>query len=142
MDMFDLRQAIERGYQFPVIARLLLRAEIEVQNKAAELRLRLPRLVRAKSVSRLFIEQHVGRIAEHDPKKGSQQPFWSDAGEPRTNQDAGDRPAEQREQKPDIHMAKAEMTDQRRSSTTSNWSPKESTAPGTSVGVQPSLRVR
>jgi hypothetical protein len=38
MDMFDLRQAIERGYQFPVIARLLLRTEIEVRNKAAELR--------------------------------------------------------------------------------------------------------
>jgi len=43
MDMSDLRQAIERGYQFPVIARLLLRTEIEVRNKAAELRLRLPR---------------------------------------------------------------------------------------------------
>jgi hypothetical protein len=43
MDMSDLRQAIERGYQFPVIARLLLRTEIEVRNKATELRLRLPR---------------------------------------------------------------------------------------------------
>jgi hypothetical protein len=39
-------------------------------------------------------------------------------------------------------VATAEMTDQRRSSTTSNWSPKESTDTGTSVGVQPSLRVR
>jgi len=43
MDMSDLQQAIERGYQFPVIARLLLRTEIEVQNKAAELRLKLSR---------------------------------------------------------------------------------------------------
>ena len=43
MDMSDLRQAIERGYQFPVIARLLLRTEIEVRNKAADVWLRLPR---------------------------------------------------------------------------------------------------
>jgi hypothetical protein len=38
-------------------------------------------------------------------------------------------------------VAKAEMTDSRRSSTTANWSPKESTDTGTSVGVQPSIRV-
>jgi hypothetical protein len=39
-------------------------------------------------------------------------------------------------------VAKAEMTDQRRSSTTSNWTPKEPTVSGTSVGVSPDLRVR
>jgi hypothetical protein len=39
-------------------------------------------------------------------------------------------------------VAKAEMTDQRRSSTTSNWTPKDSTVAGTSVGVKPDLRVR
>ncbi len=39
-------------------------------------------------------------------------------------------------------VAKAELTDQRRSSSTTNWKPKESANSGTSVGVQPSLRVR
>jgi hypothetical protein len=50
----------------------------------------------AKSASLLLVEQYVGRVAEHDPKKGSQQPFWNDAGEPRAKQYARDRPAEQR----------------------------------------------
>jgi hypothetical protein len=40
-------------------------------------------------------------------------------------------------------VAKAEMADQRRSSTTPNWTPKEeATGSGTSAGVQPSLRIR
>jgi hypothetical protein len=39
-------------------------------------------------------------------------------------------------------VAKAERTDQRRSSTTSNWNAKETPNSGTSVGVKPQLRVR
>jgi hypothetical protein len=39
-------------------------------------------------------------------------------------------------------IAKAENADQRRSSTTSNWEPKESLTSGTSVGVQPVVHVQ
>jgi hypothetical protein len=41
-DLFDLRGSIERGYQVPIIAIILLRTENEVRNKALELGLRLP----------------------------------------------------------------------------------------------------
>ena len=39
-------------------------------------------------------------------------------------------------------VAKAEMTDHRHSSTTTNWSPQESPNSGTSAGGTPHLRVR
>ena len=39
-------------------------------------------------------------------------------------------------------IAKAEVADQRRSSTTTNWTPKDTPNSGTSVGVKPSLHVR
>jgi hypothetical protein len=41
-DLFDLRQSIERGYQAPIIAIILLRTENEVRDKALELGLMLP----------------------------------------------------------------------------------------------------
>jgi hypothetical protein len=39
-------------------------------------------------------------------------------------------------------VAKAEMSEQRHSSTTANWSPRDTPNSGTSAGVQPHLRVR
>jgi hypothetical protein len=42
LELFDLRNAVERGYKVPEIATFLMRTEAEVRRKAAALKLKLP----------------------------------------------------------------------------------------------------
>ena len=62
----------------------------------------------------LFVEQHPGRVAQHDAEHGPQDPVEGCAGETGAEQDPGDRAHEQHAKQREIDVAEtkvAETTD-------------------------------